>query len=186
MRRHIGPPIVSRLLRHTVLEGAGIRDALLMGPNARRTAPSALNVMTSPLPVTFDLFILLARTRIIAPAQNGGRGGEGKASPASRKRNAGDAAALGEQLLLGFDIVRDRVRRTRALMIEIPARRSRQFDVASGEPRLGITPLLEIIRADGPPIFVATHPGSKALDRTSFQCRATANASRTSQSLLSA
>src|SRR6516165_12796910 len=34
--------------------------------------------------------------------------------------------------------------------------------------------------ADGPPIFVATHPGSKALDRTSFQCLATANANRTS------
>ena len=30
--------------------------------------------------------------------------------------------ALGEQLPLGFDIVRDRARRTRVLMIKIPAR----------------------------------------------------------------
>ena len=146
VRRHIGPPIVSRLLRHTVLEGAGIREALLMGPNARHPAPSTLNVMTGPLPVTFDLFVLFARKRIIAPAQNGGRGGEGKASPASRKRNAGDAVALGEQLLLGLDIVRDRARCARALMIEIPARRPRQFVFARGEPRLGHTPLLEIVR----------------------------------------
>jgi len=77
VRRHIGPPTVSRLAHYTVLEGAGIREALLMGPNARHPAPSTLNVMTGPLPVTFDLFVLFARKRIIAPAQNGGRSGEG-------------------------------------------------------------------------------------------------------------
>jgi 23S rRNA (guanine745-N1)-methyltransferase len=60
-RRYIGPPTISRVIRHTVLEGEGIRDALLMGPNARRINRSTLEAATGPLPVTFDLFVLLVR-----------------------------------------------------------------------------------------------------------------------------
>jgi SAM-dependent methyltransferase len=67
-RRHIGPPAISRLMRHTVLERQGIRDALLMGPNARHLGRSTLETATGPLPVTFDLFVLLARKRIITRA----------------------------------------------------------------------------------------------------------------------
>ena|SRR6516165_6523930 len=67
--------------------------------------------------------------------------------PVSQKRNAGDAVALGQQLFLGLDIVGDRARRSRALMIEIPARRSRQLVVAGGEPCLGDAPLLQIVRS---------------------------------------
>ena len=66
--------------------------------------------------------------------------------PDSTKRNARDAVALGEQFLLARDIVRDRIRLTRTLMIEIPARRSCQFVFARGEPRLGYTPLMQIVR----------------------------------------
>jgi 23S rRNA (guanine745-N1)-methyltransferase len=60
-RRYIGRPTISRLTRYTVLEGEGIRDALLMGPNARRINRSTLEAVTGPLPVTFDLFVLLVR-----------------------------------------------------------------------------------------------------------------------------
>ena len=60
-RRYIGPPTVARLTRHAVLEGDGIRDALLMGPNARRINPSTLDAATGPLTVTFDLVVLLSR-----------------------------------------------------------------------------------------------------------------------------
>jgi 23S rRNA (guanine745-N1)-methyltransferase len=60
-RRYIGPPTISRLIRHTVLELESIRNALLMGPNARRITLSTLDAATGPLQVTFDLFLLLAR-----------------------------------------------------------------------------------------------------------------------------
>ena len=60
-RQHIGPPTISRLIRHTVIEGDGIRNALLMGPNARPINRSTLAALTGSLPVTFDLFVLLAR-----------------------------------------------------------------------------------------------------------------------------
>ena len=66
--------------------------------------------------------------------------------PVSRKRNTGDAVALGEQLFSGFDIVRDRAGCARALMIEISARHSRQFVDPGGEPGLGSTPLLKMVR----------------------------------------
>jgi hypothetical protein len=54
--------------------------------------------------------------------------------------------ALREQLLLRRDITRDRVRRTRALMIEVPAGRPRQLVLTRGKPRLGYAPLVKIIR----------------------------------------
>jgi hypothetical protein len=48
--------------------------------------------------------------------------------------------------LLSPEVGRDRVRRTRALMIEIPACRSRQVVLARGQPRLGYAPLMKIVR----------------------------------------
>ncbi len=55
----------------------------------------------------------------------------------SIERYAGDAATLGQELLLSPELDRDRVRRTRALMIEIPAARLRQLVLARGKPSLG-------------------------------------------------
>src|SRR6266851_4909601 len=55
----------------------------------------------------------------------------------SIERYAGAAAALGQQLLLSPEVGRYRVRRTRALMIEISAARSRQLVLTRGKPRLG-------------------------------------------------
>jgi hypothetical protein len=60
-RRYIGPPSTMRLTHRAVLDSAGIRDALLMGPNARRISPSRLDTATGPLPVTVGVFVLLAR-----------------------------------------------------------------------------------------------------------------------------
>jgi hypothetical protein len=53
--------------------------------------------------------------------------------------------ALCEQLLLGRDITRDRVRRTKALMIEIPSGRPRQLVFTCGKARLGYAPLVKIV-----------------------------------------
>jgi len=61
--RLVGPCIVARLFRRSVLDGAAIRDAVLMGPNARHIAPAALNGEAGQLSVTFDVSILLARKR---------------------------------------------------------------------------------------------------------------------------
>ena len=76
-RRYIGPPTIAQLTRHTVLKGDGVRDALLMGPNARHLCRSTLETATYPLSVTFDLFLLLARKRIIAPTKNRARSSKG-------------------------------------------------------------------------------------------------------------
>ena len=64
----------------------------------------------------------------------------------SIERDAADATALGQQLLLNAEVGRDRVRRTRALMIEIPAGRSRQLVFARGKPGLDYAPLMKIVR----------------------------------------
>ena len=66
-------------------------------------------------------------------------------SHGSIDRDAADATALGHQLLLSLEIGRDRVRRARALMIEIPARRSRQLILARRKPALGDAPLMKIV-----------------------------------------
>jgi len=47
---------------------------------------------------------------------------------------------------LNPDIAGDRVRDTRALMIEIPAGRSRKLVLARGKPGLGYAPLMKIVR----------------------------------------
>src|ERR1700738_3300861 len=64
----------------------------------------------------------------------------------SIERHSGDAAALSQQLLLSLEVGRDRVRRTRPLMIEIPTARSRQLVFTRGKPRLGYATLMKIIR----------------------------------------
>jgi 23S rRNA (guanine745-N1)-methyltransferase len=60
-RRYIGPSTISRLIRPTVIEGEAIRNALLMGPNARHINRLTLDAATDPLSITFDIFILMAR-----------------------------------------------------------------------------------------------------------------------------
>ena len=64
----------------------------------------------------------------------------------SIERDAAGATALGQQLLLNAEVGRDLVRHTRALMIEIPARRSRQFVLARGKPGLSDAPQMKIVR----------------------------------------
>jgi hypothetical protein len=64
----------------------------------------------------------------------------------SIKKHARDPVALREQFLLSTDVARDRVRRTRALIIEIPTGRSRQLVLARSKPGLGYTPLMKIAR----------------------------------------
>ena len=59
--RMIGPPTVVRLVRRRLLDPAAVRDAVLMGPNARHIAPSALDTETGPIAVTFDIDVLFAR-----------------------------------------------------------------------------------------------------------------------------
>jgi len=82
---------------------------------------------------------------LFVTAQGGARQG---ATPGSvGERDTGDAAAFGEYRLLSPDVVRDRVRRAKALMIEILARLSRQRIFACGEPRLGYRPLAKIVRS---------------------------------------
>src|SRR5215470_276358 len=100
--------------------------------------------------------------------------------------DAGNPGAFTQQLILNLDVPSDRVGLAGLLMVKISARRSRQLVLARGEPRLGDTALLKIVRRRTAPIFVGTHPGSSALELRSFQRRATAKASKTSHSLLSA
>ena len=64
-------------------------------------------------------------------------------APPSVERYPGDAGAFGQQLLLHSAVGRDRVRRSRALIIEIPAARSRQLVLARGEPHLRYTTLMD-------------------------------------------
>jgi SAM-dependent methyltransferase len=60
-RRFIGPCTFARLRRHVVLDGAAIRSAVLMGPNARHISPSMLGPSPEPLAVTLDVTLLFAR-----------------------------------------------------------------------------------------------------------------------------
>jgi hypothetical protein len=62
---------------------------------------------------------------------------------------SGDAAAFGQQFLLSPEIRHNRVRCTRALMIEISAARLRQRILARCKPRLSYASLMKIIRRRG-------------------------------------
>jgi 23S rRNA (guanine745-N1)-methyltransferase len=59
-RGFIGPSKFARLRRHVVLDGAAIRNAVLMGPNARHISPSLLGPSPGPLAVTIDITGLFA------------------------------------------------------------------------------------------------------------------------------
>jgi hypothetical protein len=61
--RLIGPPTLHRLRRRTVLDNAAVRSAILMGPNARHIAASALEAELGPLAVTFDVIVSFARKK---------------------------------------------------------------------------------------------------------------------------
>jgi 23S rRNA (guanine745-N1)-methyltransferase len=65
--RLIGPPSVVRIIRRAVLDATAVRDAVLMGPNARHTAPSTLDLRAQPVAVTFDLLVLFARKPAAKP-----------------------------------------------------------------------------------------------------------------------
>jgi 23S rRNA (guanine745-N1)-methyltransferase len=58
--KHIGPPITARFLRRTKLGLAGIRDVILMGPNAHAVTTAALQIDADSLRVTFDIVMLFA------------------------------------------------------------------------------------------------------------------------------
>lgn len=68
-KRFIGPPTIARLRRQVVLEGAAIRSAILMGPNARRLSSSTLDAELAPLAVTFDICLLFARKTKRSPCR---------------------------------------------------------------------------------------------------------------------
>jgi hypothetical protein len=48
-------------MRRTSLDRESVRHAVLMGPNARHIAPSALDVETGAMDVTIDIAVLFAR-----------------------------------------------------------------------------------------------------------------------------
>jgi 23S rRNA (guanine745-N1)-methyltransferase len=59
--RAIGPPRVIRLVDAIRLDHGAVRDAILMGPNARHVPPARFDVDAEPVTVTVDLALLLAR-----------------------------------------------------------------------------------------------------------------------------
>jgi SAM-dependent methyltransferase len=60
-RRFIGPPAITWLVSRAVLDIGTIRSAILMGPNARHSAPPTLDAIKGPLAVTCDIITLFAR-----------------------------------------------------------------------------------------------------------------------------
>jgi 23S rRNA (guanine745-N1)-methyltransferase len=59
----IGAPTIVRHRREVILDGVAVRAAIMMGPNAHHIAPTMLAAGIGPMAVTFDIAILLARTR---------------------------------------------------------------------------------------------------------------------------
>jgi 23S rRNA (guanine745-N1)-methyltransferase len=57
----IGPPTTARLVRRTTLDATAVRDAILMGPNARAAAATAFEIGTEALNVTIDMVMLFAQ-----------------------------------------------------------------------------------------------------------------------------
>jgi 23S rRNA (guanine745-N1)-methyltransferase len=60
MQRWVGPSTAVRLVQRLSLDRGSIRHAVLMGPNARHIAASALDV-TAAMDVTIDIAMLFAR-----------------------------------------------------------------------------------------------------------------------------
>ena len=77
----IGPSTTVQLARRTFLDPAAMRDAVLMGPDARHIAPSVLDDETAPIAVTFDIDVLFACKRGAGPAENRARGRKGGLRP---------------------------------------------------------------------------------------------------------
>jgi 23S rRNA (guanine745-N1)-methyltransferase len=61
--KHVGSPITARLVRRTLLGLAGVRDVILMGPNALGVTRAALEIDAQSLRVTFDVVMLFAYKR---------------------------------------------------------------------------------------------------------------------------
>jgi len=59
--RFIGPQAIVRLCRRAELDGAAVRDVVLMGPNAHHVSPSIFEAETDRFAVTFDIVVSLAR-----------------------------------------------------------------------------------------------------------------------------
>jgi 23S rRNA (guanine745-N1)-methyltransferase len=80
MSRLIGRPTATRLSCRRLLDGAAIRDVVLMGPNSRHIGASTFDNQAGPLSVTFDMVLLFAR-------KSGAVGGAGRApAPPSAMR----------------------------------------------------------------------------------------------------
>jgi 23S rRNA (guanine745-N1)-methyltransferase len=60
-RDFVGPTSVTRLRKRVVLDGAMVRSAVLMGPNAHRVDRSTLYAEAGSVAVTFDINLLFAR-----------------------------------------------------------------------------------------------------------------------------
>ncbi len=60
-QRLVGPATSVRLVRRISLDRAGVRHAVLMGPNARHIAASALDFGAAAMGVTIDIAVLFAR-----------------------------------------------------------------------------------------------------------------------------
>jgi 23S rRNA (guanine745-N1)-methyltransferase len=60
-QRHVGPAVVTTLASRVLLDAGAIRDAVLMGPNARHVDPAMIDDNERPLWVTLDFAILFAR-----------------------------------------------------------------------------------------------------------------------------
>ena len=104
----------------------------------------------------------------------------------SGKLDAGEAGARSEEPFLYGWVVRVRMGLEGALMVEVLARDLGGWIVADGQPGLGDRGFGHIVGCAWSSIFVGTHPGSRAFDKTEDQRRATAKARMTSNSLESA
>jgi 23S rRNA (guanine745-N1)-methyltransferase len=60
-QRRIGPSTAVRLVQRISLDRAGVRHAVLMGPNARHIAASVLDADAAAMDVTIDIAMLFAR-----------------------------------------------------------------------------------------------------------------------------
>ena len=60
-QRLVGPSTTVRLVHRTSLDHESVRHAVLMGPNARHIAASALGVEAAAIDVTIDIVMLFAR-----------------------------------------------------------------------------------------------------------------------------
>ena len=60
-QRWVGPSTATRLLRRVNLDREDVRHAVLMGPNARHIAASALDIEAPAMDVTIDIAMLFAR-----------------------------------------------------------------------------------------------------------------------------